>query len=169
MHWLARRLAASRTDRGVTLVETLVALSILSVAGVAIMTGLQLSIRASDIHRSSANNGANVRNYAEAIERYIEDVEYLSCAGVDAYSPAKVGFALPEEDAGDYTITQAAAERIDNAQLAAGSAPWQPCPSVGADDGGLQRLKLTLERRDGVGTETVYLVVRRPCSGASLC
>ena len=54
--------------RGATLVETLVALVILGIAGVAILAGLQLSVTASDIHRKQTSGGAYVRGYAEAIE-----------------------------------------------------------------------------------------------------
>src|SRR5690348_15563467 len=84
-----------RSDRGESLVEVLVALSILGVAAVAILAGLQLSVKTSDIHRKETTGGAYARSYAEAIERYVASAadHYVTCAPANAYSPATVGFA----------------------------------------------------------------------------
>ncbi len=91
MQWLARRRTASTSDAGVTLIETLVALSILAIAGVAIMAGLQLAVKSSDIHRKQSTGGSAVRTYAEAIEKYLDaDGNYVPCAGAGAYAPATV-------------------------------------------------------------------------------
>lgn len=158
-----------RSDTGATLVEMLVALSILSTAGLAVLAGLQLSVKASDIHRKSATSGANVRNYAEAIERYVEQGagNYKKCAGDGAYGAGVVGFSFGGID--DYTITQVETSRLVESKIGTADDPWEPCPSAGAEDNGVQRLKLTIRNDDGRGGETLYVIVRRPCSSSLPC
>lgn len=158
-----------RSESGATLVEMLVALVILSTAGLAVLAGLQLSIKASDIHRKSATSGANVRNYAEAIERYVELAagNYKKCAADGAYDAGVVGFSFVGD--ADYDIKQESTYRLDESKIATALDPWEPCPSVGADDHGVQRLKLTIENQDGRGGETLYVIVRRPCSSSLPC
>src|SRR4051794_35211596 len=82
-------------ERGESLVEVLVALTILGVAAVAIVAGLQLSVKTSDINRKQTTGGAYARSYAEAIERYVASApdHYVACAAANAYAPATVGFA----------------------------------------------------------------------------
>lgn len=160
MHWLARRLAASRTDRGVTLVETLVALSILGIAGVAIMAGLQLTVVSSDIHRKQSTGGSAVRAYAEAIEKYLDtDGNYVRCAGAGAYAPGTVGYSVPS----GYTVAQSAAQPLDGngAVITTGT-----CPSR---DRGVQRLTLTVISTDSRATERLTIVVRRSCGTGTAC
>lgn len=160
MHWLARRLAASRTDRGVTLVETLVALSILSIAGVAIMAGLQLTVMSSDIHRKQSTGGSAVRSYAEAIEKYLDtDGNYVRCAGAGAYAPATVGYTVPS----GYTASQEAAQPLDGngAVVTTGTCPTR--------DTGVQRLTLTVTSTDSRATERLTIVVRRSCGTGTAC
>ncbi len=155
-----RRRLASRSDAGVTLIETLVALSILSIAGVAVMAGLQLTVKSSDIHRKQATGGAYVRSYAEAIENYLKtEAHYVGCAGADAYGPAVVGFAVPA----GYSAQQQAATPLDGggAAITTGSCPGR--------DRGLQRITLVVRSSDSRATERLTIVVRKACGTGTSC
>ncbi|MBU2696926.1 type IV pilus modification PilV family protein [Pimelobacter sp. 30-1] len=151
--------SAVRADDGVTLIETLVALSILSIAGVAVMAGLQLTVQTSDIHRKQTTGGAYVRSYAEAIEAYLNTSgHYVSCAGATAYAPGVVGFAEP---AGYTAQQEGAAQPLDgNGSVLTGGS----CP-----DRGVQRLRISVRSADGRATERLTIVVRRACGEATSC
>ena len=146
-----------RDERGETLVEVLVALSILGVAAVAILAGLQLSVKTSDIHRKETTGGAYARSYAEAIEQYVASApdHYVACAPADAYSPATVGFAtqLPAGFSG----TQAAALRV---------APDGVAGTCSGNDTGVQQVTLTVSSSDGRASEKLAVLLRRPCSSS---
>ncbi|HEX5088232.1 MAG TPA: type II secretion system protein [Nocardioides sp.] len=158
MHLRARLRSAVRSDDGATLVETLVALAILGIAGVAILAGLQLSVTASDIHRKQSSGGAYLRDYAEAIENYLDTSgNYVSCAGANAYSPATVGYTAPP---GVPAPQQAAAVPL------AGDGTARTCPG---GDQGIQRLRLTVRSADDRSTETLTIVVRRACGEGTSC
>jgi type II secretory pathway pseudopilin PulG len=148
-----------RDEQGETLVEVLVALVILGVAGVAILAGLQLSVTTSDIHRKQTTGGAYARSYAEAIERYVASASdhYVACAPANAYSPATVGFT-GELPAG-FTGAQAAARRVPPDGGAAGS--------CSANDTGVQQVTITVSSGDGRAVEELAVLLRRPC-GASM-
>jgi len=160
MHRLARLRSAVRSDDGATLVETLVAVVILGIAAVAILAGLQLSVAASDIHRKQTTDGASVRSYAEAIEKYLTTTgNYVKCAGANAYGPAVVGYTVP---AGYSAPQQAAAETLaGDGSVATGSCPGR--------DQGVQRLRLSVSSTDGRATETLTIVVRRSCERGTAC
>lgn len=158
---LVDRLRAVRgADRGATLVEVLVAVAILGIAGVAVLAGLQMSVMASDIHRKQSTGGSSVRSYAEAIEKYLDaDGNYVRCAGTNTYTPGLVGFSVP----GGYTVSQAAAEPLDGngSVITSGSCPGR--------DKGIQRLRLTVASGDGRATERLTIVVRRSCGTGTSC
>lgn len=157
---LVRRRLASRSDAGVTLIETLVALSILSIAGVAIMAGLQLTVKSSDIHRKQATGGAYVRSYAEAIEKYLNaEGHYVDCAGPGAYSLMDIGFTPPT----GYSAEHSAATPLNGGGTAITSGT---CPSR---DQGLQRLNLIVRSNDGRAVERLTIVVRKACGTGTSC
>jgi type II secretory pathway pseudopilin PulG len=157
MQVLDRLRAGGRCDDGSTLVETLVALAILGIAGVAILAGLQLSVMTSDIHRKQTSDGAYVRGYAEAIEQYLAtSANYVKCAGANAYSPATVGYPIPS----GHSAQQAAAVPLD------GNGTALTCPG---GDQGVQRLRLTVNSSDNRAVETLTVVVRRACGAGTSC
>jgi type II secretory pathway pseudopilin PulG len=157
MNPLAHLRPAGRSDDGATLVETLVALAILGIAGVAILAGLQLSVMASDIHRKQVSDGAFVRGYAEKIEQYLDTTgNYVTCAGAGAYSPGTVNYTVPA----GHSAQQAAAVPL------AGDGSTLTCPG---GDQGVQRLRLTVSSDDGRAAETLTIVVRRACGTGTAC
>lgn len=155
------RVTPRRSETGESLVEVLVALSILSIASVAILAGLQLSVQASDIHRKQTTGGAYVRSYAEAIESHLrEDGNYVPCAPANAYNVAAVTGhidTLPST----FTPHQAAAVPLDGNGAQVGVAPCQ--------DKGVQRLRLEIRSADGRATESLTIVVRQTCGAGSSC
>lgn len=148
-----------RSDAGSTLVEVLVSLVILSLAGLAILAGLQLSVTTSDIHRKQVSGGAHVRGYAERIEAYLDTTgNYVACASPSDYAPAKVGFIEPPGH-------QARVVAVD--PLAGdGSVISDGCS---ANDRGVQRLQLTVNSADGRAAETLTIVVRKACGEGTSC
>ena len=73
-------------DRGETLVELLVAMTILGMTVVATIGGLTTSIMASDRHQKHAMAGVQVRAFAEAIQGYVvHNSGYLECATAGHY------------------------------------------------------------------------------------
>lgn len=154
-----RSRSRDRSDGGATLIEVLVALSILSVAGVAILAGLQLSVKTSDIHRKQSTGGAYVRSYAEAIEKHLDDTgNYVPCASANAYPPGAVDFDVPT----GYTASHTPAVPLAGNGAAAGGG----CPGA---DTGLQRIKVTVQSNDSRATEVLTVVVRRACGTGSTC
>ena len=59
-----RRLCLERGDRGDTLIEVLVAVSILGIAMVAITGGMATSIIVSDVHHKESVSGTALANFA---------------------------------------------------------------------------------------------------------
>jgi type II secretory pathway pseudopilin PulG len=148
-----------RGDSGETLVETLVALAILSLAAVAILAGVELSIHASDMHRKQTTGGAYVRSYAEAIERYVDVAgadNYKPCAGANAYNVAAVTNQLNLPPG--YTATHTAALGLTS------TGGTTSCTDIG-----VQRLDLTISSNDGRASEALTIVVRRSCDAGVTC
>jgi prepilin-type N-terminal cleavage/methylation domain-containing protein len=144
-----------RNDRGETLVELVVAIAILGVAGVAILAGLQMSVRASDQHRRHAESGSHVRSFAEAIQQSVDtNAGFKTCGNAGSYASLTVP-GLPS----GYTPTVASVRKWN------GSA-WVAC--TGNDDAhGTQQLELRVTSLGDAGhrvVETLAVVVRKPCN-----
>ncbi|TCJ31215.1 type II secretion system protein [Nocardioides jejuensis] len=144
-------------EGGETLIELLVTIVILGLAGVAVMAGLELSVKTSDLGRKQANGGSYVRSLAEAIQDAANTSGgYKSCAAANAYlsSAVKNAAGLPA----GYTATQTAA-------VVYNGTAWASC---GTDDGS-QRLTLNVTS-PGAGShqasESLTVIIRKPCSGS---
>jgi prepilin-type N-terminal cleavage/methylation domain-containing protein len=137
-------------ERGETLLELLVAVTILGVVVVALVGGLRTSVLMSDLHRKQATAGAVVRDYAEAIEASVGTGGYVACATTASYV-APTGFSPP---AGFTRSVVAGSMRYWN-----GTA-WQPTCGT---DSGLQRLTIAVTSTDGRADERLTIVVRKPC------
>src|SRR4051794_24113545 len=87
---MAAERARRRSDCGETLIELLVAVTILGIAGVAILAGMAFNVQASTINRNQAGGGAYLRSAAEAIQKEIDGSgTYSSCgSAVATYTSA---------------------------------------------------------------------------------
>ena len=144
-------------DRGETLLELLIALTIMSIAVVAVVGGLLAGVAVSDIHRKQSTAGAAVRDYAENVEKYVAGTGYSSCAAPSAYSPAAVGYsaAVPS----GYTAAAVAVRYWSGTAWVA-----SPCSDVG-----LQELTIQVASSDTRAAERLVLVLRKPCGLGTTC
>jgi prepilin-type N-terminal cleavage/methylation domain-containing protein len=158
-----RRLPAHWVDdRGETLVEVLVAVVILGIAGVAVIAGLQMSVQASDIHRKQTTGGAYVRSYAEAVQQYVASGHYIPCAGADAYNVGAVTNRISDLPS-SYTPRHTAARSVGTDGVAATG-----CTS--ATDTGVQQVTLRVTSNDNRADEKLTVVLRKPCApGQAAC
>lgn len=157
-----------RSDRGETLVELLVAMAILGIAGVAIMTGLMVSVKTSDQHSKAATGGAYVRNWAERIQTANDASRKLPACGSASASYLGVGSTLVSESTTDaltssFTLSLAT-DSVQTAQIMSwnGSA-WGACAEHRT-----QRVLLRI-KSSGDAThsfeETLTVILRDPCNG----
>lgn len=137
-------------DRGETLLELLVAVTIMAIALVAIVGGLAASIMVSDIHRKQATAGAYARDFGEAIESIVAGGGYTPCATTASYG-APPGFSVPAGFA---------------KAVVPGSLRYWTGTTWGAacgTDRGLQQLTVQVASTDGRASERVVVVLRKPC------
>lgn len=139
-----------REDRGETLLELLISITILGTCVVAFGSSIALAVATSDQHRKQADAGALVRNYAERIDSYIaaNSAHYVGCAPANAYPPATVGLTLPT----GYTATQSAGLTIG----------VNGATATCTTDNGTQQFTLTVAATDGRASEQLVMVVRHP-------
>lgn len=149
-----RRWGRAVGDKGETLIELVAAIAILGVCVVAIGSGIVLSIKISDMHRSETTANAYVRSYAEAIENTVANSTWQGCSANSATYQSPAGFALPSSS--QYTAS------VSNIQFWNGSAFTGSCSS----DYGLQQLTLTVASTDSRATEQLTLVIRKPCASS---
>ena len=152
-----RRLCLRKGDRGDTLIEVLVAVSILGAAMIAITGGMATSIIISDVHHKESVSGTALANFAEALQSTPYVAAVCPLAVPASYASATVsGTAIPEGYTG--AVLNTAAKPFDywNATTLQFEAT---CP---ATDGGAQRLWLQVSSSDGRAVETVQLVKRKP-------
>jgi Tfp pilus assembly protein PilV len=133
----------ARDDRGESLLELLIAVAIMGVAVTAIIGGIGVSVMMSDIHRKQATAGTAVRDYGEAIMAG----GYVSCATTASY-PAAAG-----------SIPAGYAASVTSLKYWTGTTWASSC----APDKGLQQLTLQVASGDGRASESLVVVVRKPC------
>jgi prepilin-type N-terminal cleavage/methylation domain-containing protein len=144
------------SDRGESLVEVLVTVVILGIAAVAILAGVQLSVKSSDLGRKEANGGTYVRSLAESVQNAVANGGYATCGGTGYLtSTVKADAGLPAA----YTASSAISAWNGNS--------WVACSS--SNDAGIQRLDLSVTS-PGTGAhqavEKLSVIVRKPCSGS---
>jgi prepilin-type N-terminal cleavage/methylation domain-containing protein len=115
-------------DDGVTLVEVIVAIAILGIAGTVIVGAMFTYTNASATHRSQANVQIELRRYAEAVAN---TAYQTNCA---ATSYAVTGYTAPT----GFTASNAVA-LWDAATLS-----FDITPAAGCTDPGLQRVRVTV-------------------------
>src|SRR5262245_55540646 len=119
--WLARRLRRlrDRPERGETLLELMMAITILGVCVVAIGSGIAVSVAISSVHRDQATAQDSLHNYAEALQNF--------------YTPCSAG--ITPNYAADLVVPQgwpAPTVVVDYWQpLSASFTTTHTCPSAG--------------------------------------
>jgi type II secretory pathway pseudopilin PulG len=162
-------------DRGETLVEVLMSVTILGIATAGVLGLLQTSIGASDIHHKQSVGGSILDNFAE----YMLDeasAPYTVCpAAVTAYDTNRSTFESQLDTASskvfepDYVVGGTArytlSMTVQGGELQApGSDPTVVFSGTcaGAELSGLQQLNLTVASVDTKATESTVIVKRRP-------
>lgn len=140
---------STSNESGETLVEVLVAVTIMGIAVVAIVSGIATSILMADIHRKQATAGVLVRNYGEAIETYVAAGNYDSSASPN-YLPATVGFSSPSAN---FTPVVQSVQCWDDA-----AKTFVGCTSGSA----VQRVSVRVSSADQRTSEALAVIVRRP-------
>ncbi|GAA4807671.1 type II secretion system protein [Nocardioides caeni] len=147
-------------DQGVTLVETLVAIVILGIAGVAVLAGFQMSVTASDYHRKQTTGGSYARSYAEAIQQYLVETPsaWVPCVPAGTYDLGDLPASyVPSNWPDGYVASQIGS----TPQVAYDGDPGAAGCSV--DTAVLVRLEV--RSQDNRGVETLDVVLQRPCGG----
>jgi len=137
-----------RDDRGESLVELLFAIAIMGTAVVAMLAGLATAVVISDQHRKQASAGAQVRTFAEAVEKAVNNspTAYVDCASSTAYASA-------------FAAEPGYARSVVEVRYWTGSAF---SPSCGTDQG-VQRVTVRVESNDNRASETIDVIIRKPC------
>ena len=143
------------------MIELIFTVAIMGTAVVALLAGLATAIRISDIHRKQAAAGAQVRTFAEAVERAVNRTpsSYVDCATPAAYESA---FTADPGYARDVVS-------VRYWRLATPTIPGAWVTSCGTDSG-VQRVTLEVRSTEGTAdpdddraVETIELIIRKPC------
>lgn len=140
-------LAGSSPDSGETLLELLIALAIIGIAMVAVVGAMSTGIVISDVHRKQAVAGASVSGYAETAKQDAKSSGYQSSC-----SPTY---------ASTFTVPTGYVKSIVAVSFWTGTAFQASCSATA--DIGVQRVTLRVSSSDGRASESLVVVVRKPC------
>ena len=139
------------------MIELVLAVTILSIAVVAVIGALATAVRISDVHRKQATAGAAVRAFAEALQTRVSTGGYVddTCAteaSYDGYYDAPAGF-----------VADVLAVKF-----------WSPATSTfvtSCPDSGIQLVTIEVASDPGRSVvETLDVVLRKPCrTGDAAC
>jgi len=141
-----KRAFDARNERGDTLVELLITITVVGISFVALLSGLATAIRLSATHRGQANADVVLVSAAESVKNQ----SYVACPDVTllSYDPTQ-GVTLPSGwSSSDVAITSVKGWN--------GTA-FVSCPPI---DGKLQLITITATTPDGESTENVDVVKR---------
>jgi type II secretory pathway pseudopilin PulG len=138
-------------ERGETLVELLLAIVILGLAGLAVLGAMGTSIIVSDGHRKETVSGAAVRAYAEQLQTKVAALGYVSCAAPGSYAFGTVGYTPPA----GYDASNTAVTYWNRATKTFGT-------TCGTDSG-VQAVTLEVhDKADNRGMVSLTIVIRKP-------
>lgn len=132
-----RRRHRADPEAGLTLVEVLLAVSVMGIGVTVVLGGMMTSIKVSDQGRRSADGQVVLRAYAEAV-------------GATTYAACATSYAAPGFSATGWTAAQVVSYWNGSAFV----------PTCGTDSG-LQRVALTLTSTEGT-VETLAITKRTP-------
>jgi type II secretory pathway pseudopilin PulG len=142
-----------RSDRGESLLELLVTISIMSVAVVAIVGAIATSARLSDVHRQQTIGRGYLTAFAATVEARIAlpATGYLACTNPD-------GSAYD----GLYTAPSGYSDDVVKVEYWIGST-FGVTGCTAANDSGVQRLTLRIWRSAGGVDMSIQIIIRKPC------
>lgn len=175
------RPSSRSAESGETLVELLVTITIMGIAGVAIMSGLRMTILSATLGRSEANSEAYVRSAGEAIQNWVANAgtkgNYATCATAASTYAAQGQAAIDNAWSADpkhtgvadpYQLTIVAATSggpvIQTWTNSGSSGSWGAC----VDTAYAQMFKLQVKGPGSGGhqsSESLTMIVRKPCTG----
>lgn len=150
---------SARGQRGETLIESLLAITILSMIVAASYGGLRVAIRASAQHVESATAETLLRTAAERLQNPDNAyIERAGCAGEATYTglPTRTGYGPIGVAVEFWVPPKVSGSGEVSAKFAEDESP-DDCPKV---DPGLQRITLTVSTPSG-HTERLDLMKRR--------
>jgi type II secretory pathway pseudopilin PulG len=119
-------------ERGETLIELLVSISIIGIAIIALVGGLATAITASNAHREQADAGAVARNIAEAIKDTTVPLDANGSYGSGIWGDVDVPSSV--------TVNVPPARCWNGDANASSGSAWVDCPN----DNGLQKITVTV-------------------------
>jgi prepilin-type N-terminal cleavage/methylation domain-containing protein len=134
-------------ERGETLAEVLMTISIMGILFAAVLGALAVSEQTSDISKKEGAAEALMRSYAEQVQR----LPYVNCASTGSYTIAS--FAVPT----GYTVAPTAVRYWDG-----NNSPANFGASCPASDKGVQAVDFSAQTTDGRVRETMTAYKRVP-------
>ena len=157
---------STNDDRGESLIELLVAMTIMATAVVALVGAIATSIRMSDLHRRQTVAGAYVKAFAEALKSRVAErpSRYTECGSAeDPKAIYESFYMVPAADSANYD-TEAVVTYWNNA-----SGQFETtCPAGG--DYGVQLVSLRvfgLDDTRATVSEKLDITLRKPCRAAN--
>jgi prepilin-type N-terminal cleavage/methylation domain-containing protein len=148
-------------EDGMTLIEVVLTVAIVSIAFVAILTALGTMITTGALHHQLSRTEAAARNSVEYVKK---PASYIDCATPAAYAISAANASLPS----GYTAVVETVQVIDNPAATAPTYSSSTCPT---SDPGVQRVTVRVcphGTQDGSCTssskdsQTVQVIKRRP-------
>ena len=142
----------ARGQRGETLIELLATIVIMSIAVVAVVTGIGVAITASDTNNKQVTSLTVASNYAEAIAA----AKYVPCATTANYLPgSNVTYTPPA----NFTVSIVGNITYYDGTSSAPAAWVATCPSP---DKGAQRMTIRVVSSDNRADRSLEIVKRGP-------